>query len=309
MYKQRNLLENIVLFLKGMAMGAADVVPGVSGGTIAFISGIYEELIGSISAINIPTFRLLFQGKFKEFWQTANGSFFLFLFSGILVSILSLAKIVHYSLEHYPVLLWSFFFGLVLASIVLIAKSITSWKALQIIAIIFGSLVAFYISGIQSTANVDAWWFIILSGAIAICAMILPGISGAFILVLLGSYKTIMLALKEFDLYKISLFAIGCLIGLFSFARVLKFLFQKYKNATLAILTGFLIGSLNKIWPWKERVSDVPIVIHSDGKKDYMMANILPSNYSGESSLLLAIIMMVIGFSLILLLEKIAAKK
>lgn len=306
---KRSPIQLALLSLKGMAMGAADVVPGVSGGTIAFISGIYEELIESINKINFGALKILKKEGLKSFWNHINGTFFVFLFAGIIVSIASLAKVVTYLLEAHPVLIWSFFFGLIVASVWLIGKTIKRWTPGVIVTLLIGTAIAFYISSIESVASVEAKWYILLSGALAICAMILPGISGSFILVLLGSYHIVLEAVKSRDLVVIGLFAVGCLIGLLTFARLLKYLFNHYKEITIALLTGFMIGSLYKVWPWKIKVGSEPLVIHSNGKEDWMMSNVLPANFEGDALLFPAIGCAIGGMLLILILERFAPKE
>jgi putative membrane protein len=306
--KKRTPLQLALLSLKGMAMGAADVVPGVSGGTIAFVSGIYDELINGINAINIQAFTALRKEGFSAFWKHINGTFFLFLFLGIGTSILSLSKLVIYLLENHPVVVWSFFFGLIIASTWLIAKTIKTWNFSTIVFLSIGTAIAYWISSMQTTAHVDQNWYIFLSGFIAICAMILPGISGSFILVLMGSYHLILSALHNRDLLRISLFAAGCLIGILSFARLLKFLFTKYKEITISLLTGFMIGSLYKVWPWKIKIGLQPLVVHSNGKEDWMMANVLPANFPGDNQIIASVLALLSGFFLIYVLEKFAPK-
>lgn len=306
--KERSLIQWLLVSVRGVAMGAADVVPGVSGGTIAFITGIYEELINSLNNINLGALKVLFKEGIKPFWKHINGTFFVFLFGGIILSIATLAKGVSYLLENHPVLLWSFFFGLIVASVWLIGKTIRRWNVGVVAAMLVGTAVAFYISTIQTVASVDAEWYILLSGAIAICAMILPGISGSFILVLLGSYKIVIDAIKDRDLMIITLFAIGCIIGLVTFARVLKLLFANFKEVTIALLTGFMLGSLYKVWPWKNRVGEEPLVVHSDGKEDWMMQNVLPGDFSGNDQLLYASLCALGGLLLIVVLERFAPK-
>jgi len=306
---ERSILQWMLVSLRGVAMGAADVVPGVSGGTIAFITGIYEELITSLNNINFGALKILFKEGIKPFWKHINGTFFIFLFGGIILSIATLAKGVSYLLENEPVMLWSFFFGLIVASVWLIGKSIKKWSIGVITALVIGTGVAFYISTIQTVAKVDAEWYILLSGAIAICAMILPGISGSFILVLLGSYKVVIDAIKNADLMIISLFALGCIIGLVTFSKLLKLLFENFKEITIALLTGFMIGSLYKVWPWKNKVGDEPLVIHSDGKKDWMMQNVLPGDFAGNDQLLYAVIAALGGLILIVILDRFAPKE
>ena len=306
--KERSLLQFVLLSIRGIAMGAADVVPGVSGGTIAFITGIYEELIESLNNINLGAVKILFKDGIKPFWKHINGTFFVFLFGGIIISVFSLSKIVIYLLENHDVQLWSFFFGLIIASVWLVGKSIKKWNTSIIVSLIIGTGIAFYISTIQTVAQGNESWYIILSGAIAICAMILPGVSGSFILVLLGTYRVVLDALKDKDFMIIGLFAIGCVVGLMSFARVLKFLFSRFKEITIALLTGFMIGSLYKVWPWKNAFGEV-INTHSDGRKDYMMANVMPENFDGDAQLWIAIGCATVGLAVIIILERFAPKE
>lgn len=307
--KNSKALHHLGIILRGIAMGAADVIPGVSGGTIAFITGIYEELIDSLSNINLKALKILKSKGIKTFWSHINGNFFVALFLGIGISVFSLAKVVTYLLDKHPVLLWSFFFGLVLASGLLIMKTIPKWGIANILGIVIGTVIAGFISSIQATADGGASWYVVLSGAIAICAMILPGISGAFILVLLGSYDLIIAGIKDVDLKIIGLFALGCIIGLLSFSRLLKYLFAHFKSFVLALLSGFLFGSLWKIWPWKNKAGEGPIVVHSDGKEDWMMVNVLPENYIGQAQMGYAILFAVVGLVVVLLLGFVGPKE
>jgi putative membrane protein len=304
----RNLKEYLVIGLKGMAMGAADVVPGVSGGTIAFISGIYEELLAAISNLNFKLLKILKTDGIKAAWKQVNGSFLLVLFIGIFISIFSLAKTIKWLLENEPILLWSFFFGLVLASIIYIGKQISKWNVKIIILFILG--ISFgYVVTIMPPINVGEinYFFLIFAGAIASCAMILPGISGSYILLLLGVYPIVMTAITVKDYKIIGAIAIGVLIGLLSFARVLKWLFSNYKNQMLIVLTGVMLGSLNKVWPWKVAISTYK---DSHGvTKPLVEQSILPVSFDGDPKLMLAIVLAIVGFSLILLMEKLAVKK
>ncbi len=304
--EKRKFLSYFFITLKGIAMGAADVVPGVSGGTIAFISGIYEELITSINNINLKTLKIWKVEGFKAFWNALNGNFLLALFIGIFISLFSLATIVSWLLENEPILLWSFFFGLVAASIYFVGKGIEKWNFFAVLMLIIGALVAFFITTLPPNENVDSLPYLFLSGAIAVCAMILPGISGAFILVLLGSYKTILDAVHERDLKIVVTVGLGAILGLLSFARLLKWMFKNYKNATLAVLTGFILGSLPKIWPWKKVIATKTF---GDKVIPINELNISPFSYQGDNQLLWAILLAVIGFSLIFILEKVASKK
>ena len=305
---KRSLKEYVVISLKGMAMGAADVVPGVSGGTIAFISGIYEELLNSISSFNFSLINIFKNEGFKSVWIRVNGNFLVSLFVGILISVLSLAKLIESMLENHPIVIWSFFFGLVLASIIYIGKQITKWTKGSFLCLILGAILAFYITTLNPMVSANSSpWFLFLAGMIAICAMILPGISGSFILVLLGAYKPVLNALNTKDFVSIIIFLVGAILGLLSFSRILKWLFSTYKNYTLATLTGFIIGSLNKIWPWKETIS---WRTNSKGiEVPFNTASISPFSFEGDNQLLISIFLMLIGFGLIILLEKLAIKK
>lgn len=304
---QRNIKDYLMIGLKGIAMGAADVVPGVSGGTIAFISGIYEELLETISKVNFNALKVLKQDGIKAAWNNINGNFIAALLSGIAISIISLAKLITYLMEFHTVLLWSFFFGLILSSIYLVGKKIKQWNVPKIISLIIGSAIAFYITILPPMSSPEALWFIFISGAIAICAMILPGISGSFILLLLGSYEYVLTSLKDIKITVIAVFAAGCITGLLSFSRFLNWMFKKHHDLTVALLTGFLVGSLNKIWPWKEVLQTR---INSHGKEvPYIEGNVFPQHFDGEPQLMMSLVMLVIGFSLILVIEKIAEKK
>ncbi|SNR63220.1 DUF368 domain-containing protein [Lutibacter flavus] len=303
--QQRNLFQYLVITLKGIAMGAADVVPGVSGGTIAFISGIYEELLTSISSVNLTTFKLLKTKGTSAAWKAINGSFLLALIIGIFISIVSLSKLISYLLEHKPILVWSFFFGLVVASILYIGKQISKWNVLTVFLLIAGAVLAYYITTLQPLISENSSpLFLFLAGALAICAMILPGISGAFILVLLGAYKPVLDAIHNRDFKLLAILAIGAIVGLLSFSKILKWLFDHYRNLTLAVLTGFILGSLNKIWPWKETLT---WRVNSHGiKVPFNEQSILPNSFNGDPQLLMAILLSVVGFVIIILLEKIA---
>ncbi len=287
-------------------MGAADVVPGVSGGTIAFISGIYEELITSINQVNLSLLKTLRTQGLAATWKQVNGNFLISIFLGIAISIITLAKLISWLLINQPVLLWSFFFGLVIASIIFVAKGIEKWNLAAFIVLALGAGVAYYITQLPPVENTESLPYLFLSGALAICAMILPGISGAFILVLLGSYKTILDAVHERDIAILATVFTGAVFGILSFARLLKWMFQHYKNITLALLTGFIIGSLSKIWPWKEVLTSKVF----DGKTiPVLEKNVSPLSYEGDPQLLWAILLAILGFLLIFMLEKLAAKK
>ena len=303
---RRNLKDYAIISLKGVAMGAADVVPGVSGGTIAFISGIYEELISSINQINFKLFTTLKEEGVAAAWKKVNGNFLLALLIGIGTSVLSLAKLIRHLLETQPILIWSFFFGLVLASIIYVAKKINRWYPGTFLLLALGGIIAYYITTLTPQEAEVTYPFVFLSGALAICAMILPGISGSFILLLLGMYKPVLDSIHYRDFGVIAVLMAGAVVGLLSFSRLLKWLFDHYENLTLAVLTGFIIGSLNKIWPWKE-VLESEII---NGKlKVLEEKSVWPTSYAGEPQLGLALVCAALGFGFILLLERFADQK
>lgn len=302
-------------------MGAADVVPGVSGGTIAFISGIYEELIESIDKFNLGFFNVWKKEGFLTAWKAINGSFLFALFLGIAISILSLAKIIKWLLHNEPIILWSFFFGLVLASIIYIAKQISKWSLKVIVAIILISILSYYITLAEPFASPDSPYYLLFCGFIAIIAMILPGVSGAFILLILGVYQTAIDTINnlrdgilqgDMTLFKEAflnfiLLAVGAVIGLKVFSKALNWMFKYQKNLTLAILTGFMVGSLNKIWPWKEILKTR---INSKGEEVTLLdRSILPTSYGGDNQLVIAVVFIVIGFATILILERLGKNK
>lgn len=307
----RKIKEYLLLTLKGMAMGAADVVPGVSGGTIALITGIYEELIFSIKSINLKALKLLLAGKPAAFWQAINGNFLLSVILGIGISIFSLAKGLTYLLHHYPILVWAFFFGLIIASAIYVARTIKTWNAGAVTAGIVGIVIAYFITMISPTEANSSWYYIFFSGMIAICAMILPGISGSFILVLLGMYQFILGAVGDLNIPVLLLFLGGAAIGIIAFSNILSWLLKEFHTLTIALLAGFMVGSLNKIWPWKE-VTESFIDRHGEVRA-LTERNILPGTYESitgnESWLLGAIFFLIVGFVLIFVIESATKRK
>lgn len=298
----------IVLALKGCAMGMADVVPGVSGGTIAFISGIYEELLDSIRSVDASALRLLLRFRLAEFWRHINGRFLLPVLLGIAVAIFSLARLMTYLLTNHPIGIWSFFFGLIVASALLVARQIGRWDWRTVLAFAVGAAAAWWITVATPAETPDDWWFVMLSGAIAICAMILPGISGAFILLLLGKYQYIMHAVGEFDIPVIAVFVIGAAAGIISFSHLLSWLLKHWHDVTVAVLMGFMVGSLNKVWPWKETVETY---LDSHGvAQPLVQNNIAPGTFeqlTGQPSLLVqAILLGIVGFLVIYGIELVA---
>ena len=301
-------------------MGAADVVPGVSGGTIAFISGIYQELIDSINGINLSILKTLKKEGIKAAWKQANASFLLSLLVGIAISVLTFSKIITHLLATKPIMVWSFFFGLIIASILLIWKQITNWKVVSIVALIAGIIITYFITIARPVSSPESYPYLFLSGFIAIIAMILPGISGAFILLLMGSYETVIGTINKFReglvqmnmellstaLMKLGVFALGAIIGLKAFSKILHWMFDHHKNTTLALLVGFMIGSLNKVWPWKE-VLETRINSHGE-TVPFIEKSILPHVFNGDAQIVTAILLAVFGFLVIYGMEKIAAR-
>ena len=291
-------------------MGGADVIPGVSGGTIAFITGIYDELLHSLKSIDLDALKLLIRFEIAACWKKVNGSFLIAVLGGIATSILSLAKLVTYLLERHPIHVWSFFFGLILVSSVIILRSIKKWSLGNILAFVLGTVSAYALTILTPTSSPDGYWFIFLSGAIAICAMILPGISGAFILLLIGKYEFIIRSLLEVNIPVIAVFVIGCLVGLLSFARLLSWILTHYHNLTIALLAGFMLGSLNKVWPWKEVIS---YRLNTEGMQvPAFDSSILPVDYMAKTGkdpqVFQAILLAALGIFIVILIEKIAER-
>ena len=308
---KRRLSDFGVLLLKGMGMGAADVVPGVSGGTIAFITGIYEELVHSIKNINYRTISTLWKEGLPAFWKAVNGNFLLVLVGGILISVLTLARIIEYLLVNHPILIWSFFFGLIIGSAIFVARSIEKWNIGTFISLLAGIAIAWIITSFTPAETTEAYWFIFLSGALAICAMILPGISGSFILLLLGKYQFILSALNEGRISIIAVLLTGALTGIIAFSHLLSWLLEKFHHLTIALLAGFMIGSLNKIWPWKVTVETY---IDSHGEiQPLLQDNVLPGRFISETGadpkILWAVLLALAGFLLIFMFEGISKKQ
>jgi putative membrane protein len=303
--------DKLLLFIKGVGMGAADVVPGVSGGSIALVTKIYQELLDSIKSIDLDALRLLSSFRLKEFWQHVNGSFLLTLLLGILTSIFSLSKLITYLMTNHPIPLWSFFCGLILISALIILKDIRKWNILAVLVIPLGAYLAYQITEIPPLTTPDALWFTFIAGSIAICAMILPGISGSFLLLIMGQYEQILTAVTQRNLLTIGVFGLGCIVGLLSFSRVISWLLKHYHAITIAFLSGFMLGSINKIWPWKRVLS---FRMSSSGvQQPFITENIWPHHYlaeSGqESEFLIAILAFLVGVILVVGIERIAAYK
>ncbi len=318
--------ERISLILKGMAMGMAEVIPGVSGGTIAFITGIYEKLIDTIKAfLGTTVWRTLSRDGLSEAWKAGNLGFLLPLLLGMGAGLVSGVFLISDLLERYPPIVWAFFFGLIIASAIFVGRQIDRWSLQQVAAVLLAAIVAYLITTVSPAEGPQTAWFVFLSGAIAISALILPGVSGSFILLLLGMYQFVIGSVKEFlqtfsfdKLIVIVFFGLGCLVGLGTFSRILSWMFKNYRDLTLATLTGFMIGSLNKIWPWRKPILAMTesgeIVRPGPGvemDKIIQEVNQLPAQYAvevGEPFLLGALIMMFVGFSIVFVLERVGSR-
>jgi len=302
--------SSFFLFLKGVAMGGADIIPGVSGGTIAFISGIYEELVNSIQAFDITALRQILTLDASGFWKRVNGRFLLTLLSGISISIISLVGLVTYLLEKYPIQIWSFFFGLIIISSLSVMTQVKRKSFIVVFSGVLSVIIAFFITSATPATTPDAPWFIFLCGLVAICAMILPGISGSFILLIFGKYEFVLNALRTLDFTVILTFTSGCVVGLLAFSRVISWLFNRFHDTTVAVLAGFMFGSLNKLWPWK---LTTVFRMNSHGQQvPLVQENILPTEYleltEKRPELLYALFFMALGFFIIVIIEKIALK-
>ena len=305
----KNIKDLALLFLKGIAMGSADVVPGVSGGTIAFITGIYEKLLNSISSIDLQALTYPRKFQIKALWEHINGTFLLVLGSGILTSFFIFVHFITDLLNNHPIQLWSFFFGLIIISALIILREIKKWNIGVFFMILAGIAIAYFITEAVPAQTPEAPWFIFIAGAVAICAMVLPGISGAFILLLFGKYKYMFEAFSERRIVDIAALALGIIVGLLSFARVVSWLFKKYHNLTVGLLSGFMIGSLNKVWPWKVTVEEY-LDRHGE-MKPLVEQNVLPMDYleaTGKDSFFLqAVIWAAAGFLIVLAIDRLAA--
>ncbi|KKC99376.1 MULTISPECIES: DUF368 domain-containing protein [Photobacterium] len=302
-------MSNVFTFLKGLAMGAADVVPGVSGGTIAFITGIYDTLLESIRRINPSLITLWRQQGIRAVLTHINAGFLIVLLTGILTSILTLARVITWMLHTHPIPLWSFFFGLILISAIHMFKQVQHWGVSRVLCILAGAAFAYGITVLHPIDMAPTSINIVLAGSIAICAMILPGISGSFILLLLGMYGPILAAAKSLQLGTLGLFATGCVIGLLCFSHILSWLLRHYRDLTLTFLTGLMLGTLNKVWPWKETIS---WRTNSSGEQVPLLEqNLSPFSFeqvTGQPALLsYAVIAMLLGIVLVWGLEKFAA--
>ncbi len=299
------------VFLRGIAMGAADIVPGVSGGTIAFITGIYFRLLEAINAVPAAVFQHLVRGKFRAFWRVCDGTFLVCLLAGILTSIATLASAISYLLVAYPILIWSFFFGLIVASVWHVGRQVRHYKPALLIPLLVGVAVAWWVTTLSASELSPSALAFFGAGALAICAMILPGISGSFILVIIGMYAPVLAAIKSFEVGILLLFMAGCVVGLLSIARLITWAFHHFHDLVLALLTGFMIGALNKVWPWKETLS---WRVNSSGEKVPLNeSSVWPWTFAEQAGqdpqVLFAVVMALAGFGLVLLVEWIGSRR
>ena len=297
--------QHLEIFFKGMAMGAADAVPGVSGGTVAFITGIYERLLGAIRSINPTLFGLWRQQGMKAVWHKVDAGFLLTLLGGILSSLLLLAHLISYLLEYHPILLSAFFFGLITASVLVIYRQIEGRTIATSLGLLLGMILMSLINHVVPSLSVDNPMQVFIAGAVAICDMILPGVSGSFLLLVMGIYGGIIQAVKGLELITLSWFALGCGAGLLSFSHVLGWLFNHFRSMTLAVLTGVLVGSLQQIWPWKQLVA---YKLDSHGKVvPINQENLLPLDFElltgVDPQLIPVVILMITGFSLVIFFD------
>ncbi len=305
--------EYLSLFIKGIGIGAANVIPGVSGGTIALISGIFEKLIDSLKSFDIKALKLFFSGRFKEFAKYVNLDFLIAVFAGVFVSILTFAKLLEFLFQDYPVYVWSFFFGLIVASVYFVGKTIKKVNASVVISFVLGTSIALVISFMSPAAENDGFYYLFICGIVAVCSMIIPGLSGSFVLILMGNYKLIFIeAVNNFDFKILLPVALGSIFGLIAFSHLLSWIFKKFRDPTLALLTGFILGSLGMLWPWKKEVFQVnamgEFLTKSDGSfviQGY--ERYLPDSFSGE--VIMAIFLMILGVLAISFLEWIANKR
>lgn len=306
--------EHIANFFKGFAIGAANVIPGVSGGTIALITGIFERLINAIKSFDLKALRLLLKGRVKEFIEYTDLIFLISIGIGMIISIFSLAKILEYLFNYYPIFIWSYFFGLIAASVYYVGKTIDKITISVIIWFFVGSFIAFIITIIHPGQANDNWLYIILCGILSISSMILPGLSGSYVLILMGNYKLIVIdAINTLNLKILIPFAFGAVVGLFAFAHLLSLLYKKFKNQTIALLTGFILGSLSILWPWKYSFDLDHNIIPTD-RFGHLLINtsaVYFKNYlpKVDTTFILAIVIAILGTLTLIFLETWANKK
>ncbi|MBQ3882293.1 MAG: DUF368 domain-containing protein [Bacteroidales bacterium] len=290
-------VNDIIVALKGFSMGAANVIPGVSGGTIALLTGIFSRLVNCLNSLmEISTWKTLFKGDFKGFWEKVDGRFLLALAIGVLVSVFSLAKLMEYVLHVHPVQTWGFFFGMIAASATVMLLDVKNWKWKDVCWAVLGAILGITICTLSPTQTTDDMWFIFICGAIAICTMILPGVSGSFILLIFGKYDYIMSAVSSLNWPVLIVFGVGCVVGILAFSKFLHWLLDKFERQTMLVLVGFVIGSLVKVWPWNDRAA-------------VAAGNVLSGSDPSEMHVTGAILWAFVGIFLVWLLETLSSKK
>lgn len=299
--KNRSFPDYIVLGVKGFCMGASDVVPGVSGGTMAFILGIYEELIDAIKSFDLKSLQFVVTLKFRPLLDRISWQFLLAVGIGIFAAIFTLSSLLSWLLQNRPVFIWSFFLGLILASVLSVSRRVEAWRILTWLCLVGGTLGSYFLVGLVPVSTPNDYWFLFLCGAVAICAMILPGISGSYILVLLGKYQYVLDAVNHRDFLVLGLVAAGACVGIIAFSRILGWLLKNYHDLMVATLTGLMIGSLRKVWPWKETLESV-VDLHGQ-MVPLVQSNILPGQWNGE--VLAALSLMVAGLLAVLFLDRV----
>lgn len=304
--------ESILHILKGMGMGAANVIPGVSGGTVALITGVFERIINAIKSFNATAIGLFFKGKFKEFLEYVDFYFLIALGTGMIISIVSLARVFKFLFATYPVYIWAFFFGLIVASVFYVGKTITKWTISVVIFFLIGAGIAIWVSFMNPATQNDSFIYLLICGVVAVCSMILPGLSGSFVLILMGNYELIMInSINEGNIGVLAPVILGGVIGILALSHILSWVYKKFKDQTIGILTGFILGSLSILWPWKNeiyRLNPLGEFILKDGKKLVQGYDLyFPSTINSE--VLLAIVLAVVGFVIIALMEKFAGVK
>ncbi|OFX89016.1 MAG: DUF368 domain-containing protein [Bacteroidetes bacterium GWF2_33_16] len=309
---RKSVKEFIIVVLKGIGMGAANVIPGVSGGTIALITGIFERIINALKSFDATAIKLLFKGKFKELIEYIDFYFLLAVFSGMIISVFSLARLFEYLFANYPIFIWSYFFGLILASVYYVGKTVEKWSLSVIITFIIGTAVALILSFLNPAVQNESFFYLIICGVVAICSMILPGLSGSFVLVLMGNYELVMIhAINDLNLKIIIPVGIGAIGGLIAFSHFLSWILKRYKDQTISILTGFILGSLSVIWPWKNeiyRTNELGEFIFKKGEK-IVQGYEMYFPQSLNNGVLFAVFFIIIGIVSIIAIEKLASKK
>ena len=304
--------EYLNYFLKGMAVGIANIIPGVSGGTIALITGIFERLIDAIKSFDITAARLLLKGKWNEFAKRTDFYFLFTLFAGVAAAIILLAKLFDFLFHNYPVYIWAYFFGLVLASVYYVGKTIEKWRTSVVIFFILGTAIAVMVSVINPAKENDSFLYLLLCGVVAVCSMILPGLSGSFVLILMGNYQLVAIrAINNMDFSVLIPVGIGAVAGLIAFSHVLSWVFKRYKDQTIGTLTGFILGSLSILWPWKEPVyltNTAGDFVMKHGEKVVAKYSVIfPEHFT--TGVILGFVFMILGYLTIVFVEKSAQSK